>query len=116
MGNKKQRASILVKQGNGLVQLKVTELLYAYSEDGITFGVAADKRFMIDETMDQLFQSLDPNTFFKINRGQIVSRTSITKIEPYFNHRLKIDITNPKDQEFIVSRLKTKEFKEWLNS
>jgi len=114
--NKKQRASILVKQGSGLVQLKVSELLYAFSEDGITFGVAADKRFMIDETMDQLFHSLDPNTFFKINRGQIVSRTSITKIEPYFNHRLKIDITNPKDQEFIVSRLKTKEFKEWLNS
>ena len=116
MGNKKQRVSILVKQGSGLVQLKVSELLYAYSEDGITFGVRDDKRFMIDETMDQLFQSLDPNAFFRINRGQLVSRASIKKIEPYFNHRIKIDISYAKDQEFIVSRLKTKEFKEWLNS
>ncbi len=115
-GNKKQRASILVKQGSGLVQLKVRELLYAYSDDGITFGVTTDKRFIIDETMDQLFQSLDSNAFFRINRGQIVSRMAIAKMEPYFNHRLKIDITNPRKQEFIVSRLKTKEFKEWLNS
>lgn len=116
MENKKQRVSILVKQGSGLVQLKVSELLYAYSEDGITFGVTSDKRYMIDETMDQLLASLDPDTFFRINRGQLVSRGSINKIEPYFNHRVKLEISNPKDQEFIVSRPKTKEFKDWLNS
>lgn len=116
MDNKKQRVSILVKQGSGHVQLKISDLKYVYSEVGITFGVTSDKRYMIEETMDHLLQSLDFNIFFRINRGQIVARNSITKIEPYFNHRIKVDITNSKDQEFIVSRLKTKEFKEWLNS
>lgn len=114
--SKKHRVSILVKQGSGLVQLKVSELLYIYSDDGITFGVTSDKRYMIDETMDHIYASLDPTTFFRINRGQVVSRSSITKIEPYFNHRVKLEMVNPKDQEFIVSRPKTKEFKEWLNS
>jgi len=114
--NKNYRVSILVKQGSGQVQLKVNNLLYVYSEDSITFGVTPEKRYVIDETMDQLLQSLDPKHFFRINRGQIVGREAINRVEPYFNHRVKLEIANPNDQEFVVSRLKTKEFKEWLNS
>lgn len=112
---KNYRSSILVKQGGGLVQLKVSELLYAYSEDGIVFGRSATNRYVIDETMDQLFQSLDPSMFFRINRGQVVSKDAILKIDPYFNHRAKLSISNSKDQEFIVSRPKTTEFKLWMN-
>ena len=110
------RVSLLVKQGSSQVQLKVEDLLYMYSEDSLTFGVTADKRYLIDETMDHLFQSLDPTAFFRINRGQIVARDAIIKVDPYFNHRVKLVITHQKDQEFIVSRGKTREFKEWLNS
>ncbi len=116
MEKKKYRVSILVKQGSGQVQLKVDQLLYAYSDDGITFGVATDKRHVIDETMDQLSESLDPAEFFRINRGQLVSRNAIIKVEPYFNHRVKLELSNSRNHEFIVSRSKTKEFKEWLNS
>lgn len=116
MQEKKYRVSILVKQGSGLVQLKVSDLLYAYSENGLIFGVSSTNRYLIDETMDQLFQSLDPHIFFKINRGQLVSKNAILKIDPYFNHRVKLTIANPKDQEFIVSRPKTSDFKNWMNS
>ncbi|TVZ26012.1 LytTR family two component transcriptional regulator [Gillisia sp. Hel_I_86] len=110
-----KREGLLVKEGSGLVQIKVSELLYCYSEDSITFGVTSNKRYIIDETMDELLGSLDQNTFYRINRGQIVSKTSIQKIEPYFNHRVKLSITNPRDLEFVVSRPKTSDFKEWMN-
>ncbi len=110
-----KREGLMVKEGNGFVQVKISDLLYCYSEDSITFGVTAGKRFIIDETMDELFNSLDQNTFFRINRGQLVAKTSIQKIHPYFNHRIKLSLTNPRDQEFIVSRPKTSDFKEWMN-
>lgn len=116
MQAKTQRTSILVKQGSGMIQLRVAELLYIYSEDGITFGVTDKKRYMIDETLDLLYQSLDPSEFYKINRGQVVSRNSVIKIEPYFNHRVKLSIINAKEQEFVVSRQKTTDFKTWMNS
>lgn len=111
-----KREGLLIKEGSGFVQIKVPELLYCYSEDSITFGVTASKRFVIDETIDELFHSLDQNTFFRINRGQIVAKTAIQKIDPYFNHRVKLSITNPRNQEFIVSRPKTSEFKAWMNT
>ena len=93
----------------------MAELLYCYSEDSITFGVTFNKRYIINETIDELFDSMDQKQFYRINRGQIVAKASIKKIEPYFNHRVKLTITNPRDQEFIVSRPKTSHFKEWMN-
>ncbi|GAA4278699.1 LytR/AlgR family response regulator transcription factor [Aquimarina mytili] len=110
-----KRSGILVKEGSGFVQIRISELLYMYSQDSITFGVTHNKRYIIDETMDQLFDSLDDTKFYRINRGQIVAKMSIQKIEPYFNHRVKLSVSNPRDQEFIVSRQKTGNFKEWMN-
>ena len=109
------REGLLVKEGNGFVQIKISELLYCYSEDSITFGVSTNKRFIIEETLDELFSSLDQNKFYKINRSQIVTKNSIQKIDPYFNHRVKLSIVNPRNQEFIVSRPKTSDFKKWMN-
>ena len=110
-----KREGLLVKEGSGFVQIKVSELLYCYSEDSITFGVTSNKRYIIDETMDELFNSLNQDLFFRINRGQIVAKSSIQKMDPYFNHRFKLSISNPRDQEFIVSRQKTSDFKKWMN-
>ncbi|MGB5818376.1 MAG: LytTR family DNA-binding domain-containing protein [Saonia sp.] len=111
-----QREGILVKAGNGFVQIKISDLLYVYSQERITFGVTSAKRYIIDETIDQLFHSLDHHQFYRINRGQIIAKNSIRKIDSYFNHRVKLSILNPRDQEFIVSRQKTGDFKEWLNT
>ena len=110
-----KREGILVKDGSGFVQIKTSELLYCYSEESITFGVTAGKRFIINETIDELFSSLSDDEFFRINRGQVVAKTAVQKIDPYFNHRFKLTISNPRDQEFIVSRAKTNEFKDWMN-
>ncbi|WP_459209230.1 LytR/AlgR family response regulator transcription factor [Aquimarina rhabdastrellae] len=110
-----KRSGILVKEGNGFVQIRVSALLYVYSQESITFGVIQDKRYIIDETMDQLYGSLDESQFYRINRGQIISKMAVQKIEPYFNHRVKLTISSPRDQEFIVSRQKTSDFKEWMN-
>lgn len=113
--NPKKRNGVLVKEGSGFVQIKISDLLYLYSEDSITFGVTSKKRYIIDETLDQFINSIDADQFYRINRGQVVAKNSIQKIEPYFNHRVKLAISNPRDQEFVVSRQKSSDFKKWLN-
>ena len=109
------RDGILVKDGSGLIQINISNLLYCYSEESIIFGVVGTKRYIIDETIDQLYNSLDPDHFFKINRGQVIKKSSVQKIEPYFNHRVKLTVATPRDQGFIVSRQRTSEFKDWMN-
>lgn len=111
-----QRSGILVKEGSGFVQIRISELLYIYSQDSVTFGVTDKRRYIINETIDQLFSTLDTTKFYQINRGQIVAKFAIQKISPYFNSRVKLQVTNPRDQEFIVSRQKTSDFKDWMNT
>lgn len=111
-----KREGILVKEGSGFVQVKITEFLYFYSQESITFGITSNKRYIIDESIDQLFGTLETTHFYKINRGQLVSKKAIQKINPYFNHRVKLLLLNPRDQEFVVSRQKTSDFKKWMNT
>lgn len=112
---KESRQGILVKEGDDYVQLQISDLLYAYSEDSITFGVTESKRVIIDETLDQLFTTLDASQFFKINRGQVIAKKAIGKIAKYFNHRLKLNIAQSRDHDFVVSRQKVNDFKAWMN-
>ena len=109
------REGILVKEGNGFIQVKITDILYFFSEEGLTFGATATKQYLIEETLDTLFQTLDLTQFYKINRGQLISKSAIQKIRPYLNHRLKLIVLGQRKQEFIVSRQKAKDFKEWVN-
>ncbi len=110
-----RRQGILVKEGDGFMQVRTEDLLYIYSEESLSFGVTSNKRVIIDETIDQLFPSLDPSQFFRINRGQIVAKSAILKIAKYFNHRLKLSMVQSRDLEFIVSRQKVNDFKHWMN-
>lgn len=115
MQSMERRQGILVKEGDGFIQLRIADLIYVYSEESITFGMTPDKRVIIEETLDQLFPSLDPKQFYRINRSQIVAKSAIIKIAKYFNHRLKLSMLNSRNQEFIVSRQKTNDFKDWMN-
>ena len=110
-----KRKGILAREGKSMVQVGVDELLYAYSEEGITFGMTADRRFIIDETIEEFFASLSPTDFYQINRGQLVARDAILKIHPYFNNRLLLEMKNGKDHEFLVSRPRSADFRKWLN-
>ena len=111
-----ERQGILVKEGNGFIQVKISQFLYFYSQESITFGITNTNRYIIEETVDQLFNSLSQNHFYKINRGQIINKNAIQKANSYFNHRLKLSVLNARDQEFIVSRQKVSDFKNWMNS
>lgn len=109
------REGILVRDGGSFVQLRVADLLYLYSEDSVTFGVTPNGRFVIEETLDYVFSTLDPSKFFRINRAQVVTKSAIVRMDKYFNHRLKLTLLRAEDREFVVSRQKTIDFKEWMN-
>lgn len=110
------RNSILVKSGNGFKQIKIADLDFLYSEDSLTFVVSKGSRYVLEETLDSTYATLDSKLFYKINRGQVINRDVVVKIEPYFNHRVKLALTNSRGLDFIVSRSKTTDFKKWLNS
>lgn len=111
----KFKKRFLIKTGKAYQYLSIEDIALLYSEDGISFAINVDgKRFLIDNTLDKISESLDPALFFRISRKHIVSITAIGKIHPFLNSRLKLEIKQNLDQELLVSREKVKSFKTWL--
>lgn len=113
---KPYKSRFLLKHGQTWEYLSAEKVCYLYSEEGLTFLMDdKGKRHTLDESLEQLQNQLDPNQFFRINRQQIIHIEAIQKIHSWFNHRFKLDIKKGENAEFVVSRKRTKEFKEWLN-
>jgi len=109
------KTRFLVKNGQEFIRLNVADVAYFYSEDGLTFAVnTKGKRHIIDPTLDQLLEQINPESFYRINRKQIVQIDSISKIHTYFNNRLKLDLIPVFSDEVIVSRERVKSFKSWI--
>lgn len=106
----------LVKNGQNLAHINVEEVAYFYSEDGIAFAQCTNgKKHIIEFTLDQLEELLDPSDFFRINRQAIIRPEAIQKISTWFNSRLKVELHPAQSLNTVVSRERVAAFKEWLD-
>jgi len=112
---KSYKERFLIKNRDQYIFLLSDEIAYFYSEDSLTFIVTSSgKSHVYDHTLNSIEDELDPSLFHRINRKQIVRIDAIDKIHTYFNSRVKLDVSPIPKDEFIVSREKVKEFKQWL--
>jgi len=112
---KKYKKRFLVKLGNRLKSIETDNIAYFYSFDKATYAKTSDEKdFLLDHTLENIEQQIDPALFFRINRKYLVKLTSIVEVFNYSNSRLKLKIINSKENDFLVSREKVKAFKTWL--
>jgi DNA-binding LytR/AlgR family response regulator len=113
--NKEYRKRFLVKHVQKLISIDVDQIAYFYSDDRINFfKTFDDKKYVIDYTIDEIENMIDPQHFFRINRAFIISIKSIDQINDYFGNRLILHLKPKIDKEALVSREKVSEFKTWM--
>lgn len=112
---KDYRKRFLVKQGQKLLSVEVGDILYFYTDERFSFfKTRTNQKFLVDYTLDELADSLDPAQFFRINRGLILTHNAVEQIQPYFGNRLALTLKPAFDKEAIVSREKVSDFKHWM--
>ena len=112
---KEFRKRFLVKHAQKLVSIDIEEIAYFYSDGRLNFFKTLDnKKFVVDYTMDELEEMLDPDKYFRISRAFYVSIASIDQIHDYFGNRLLLHLKPAVDKESIVSREKVADFKKWM--
>ncbi|OLY91238.1 two component transcriptional regulator, LytTR family [Cnuella takakiae] len=115
MQPREYRKRFLVKLAQKLVSVEVNEISYFYSDGRLNFFKTADnKKFVVDYTMDELEEMLDPDRFFRISRSFFVAIEAIEKMEDYFGNRLILSLKPSTEKEALVSREKVGEFKKWM--
>lgn len=105
-----------VKIGQHLKMINISEIDCFYSENKATYINTDEKRnYLIDNTLEQLEEQLDPAIFFRVNRKFIINIEAIKDIISYTNSRLQIKLNHFSELDIIVSREKVKGFKNWLD-
>jgi DNA-binding LytR/AlgR family response regulator len=112
---KEFRKRFLVKHAQKLVSIETDEIAYFFSDGRLNFFKTYDnKKFVVDYTMDELEEMLDPDKFFRISRAFYVAINSIDQIHDYFGNRLMLHLKPAVDKEALVSREKVSDFKKWM--
>jgi two-component system, LytTR family, response regulator LytT len=112
---KEFRKRFLVKHAQKLVSIEIDEIAYFFSDGRLNFFKTYDNRkFVVDYTMDDLEEMLDPERYFRASRSFYVSVDSIDQIHDYFGNRLLLHLKPAVEKEALVSREKVTEFKKWM--
>jgi len=112
---KEYRKRFLVKQAQKLVSIDVGDIAYFYSDGRLNFFKTCDnKKYVVDYTMDELEDMLDPDKYFRTSRSFYVSVNCIDQIHDYFGNRLLLHLSPAVDKEVLVSREKVMDFKRWM--
>ena len=104
-----------VKVGQHLKLVNIDDIECFYSENKGTYLYTNEGRnYLLDNTLEQLVEALEPQTFFRINRKFFVNIHAIKDMVSYTNSRLQIKLNTYNEQEVIVARERVKDFKLWL--
>jgi len=114
--HKEYKHRFMVKVGNQFKSFNVDDIAYFKSQEGLIFlKDYTGKSYPVEYSIDQLENILNPVQFFRINRKFMVSVKAVDEIHTYFNSRLLIKLSPREEEQVIVSRERTSNFKRWLD-
>lgn len=116
--SQRYKKRFLGKVGQRLFFINAENIAYFQADNKIVYLVDKEgNRYVVDYTMEQLTEQLDPQQFFRLNRSFIVSIHAIQQVKPWFNSRLKLSVLgNSNVEEMVVSRDRVAEFKIWAEA
>ncbi len=112
---KAYKKRLSVKVGQHLKLINIDEIECFYSENkGTYLHTKEGRNYLIDKSLEELRDDLEPNVFFRINRKFYVNINAINDIVSYTNSRLQIKLHSYKESDVIVARERVRDFKKWL--
>lgn len=104
---------VFVKDGERCWFVQLGDVRLFLVDGNYTKVIFEDHKPMIPRTLNYLETRLDPKTFFRANRQQIINLNWVEKIEPWFSGSIKIYMKG--GHEVDVSRRQTQRFKDLMS-
>lgn len=109
----KFRERFLVEVGQRLKTIETQNIALFYSENKGTYLLNKNRSYLINNSLDDLETQIDDSDFFRISRKAIVNLNYIDDIFSHSGNRLILKV-NGIDNQWIVSRERVGDFKNWL--
>jgi DNA-binding LytR/AlgR family response regulator len=112
---KEYKERYIVRFNDRIVPLLTSNVAYVYSEEKNNYLITFDEqRYIIDSSLDVISEEFNPEYFFRIARGCIVSMKAIKSIIKQAGGRLRIVAEPASSFEMTVSRSRVDDFLKWL--
>jgi DNA-binding LytR/AlgR family response regulator len=113
---KPQTSKILLKAIGRLFLVNQKDICFASIEDGIITVVTSGLNGMEGQsncrTLEELFDSLDADLFWRAHRSYLVNINRIKEVVPWFKSSYQLRMDDKKQTEIPVSRAQTKRLRE----
>ncbi len=73
---------LLARSGEGYRVIPQQEVVHFFSDTGLTKLCTRDRSYLLDPTLNELEQRLDPALFFRVSRAAIVNLDCVTEVVP----------------------------------
>lgn len=112
---KNYKSRFFVKSNNQVYSIPVEEIAFFLTEDLTSLLVTtANKRYVVNFSLDQLEKLVNPTFFYRINRQFLIHHQAIENMEALGKGRIQIKLKYTNISAVLVSRIRTPEFKGWL--
>lgn len=109
------RERFVVKFGDNLKSINVSDIAYFYTEHKANFICTNDnRRYPVDFNLDQVEEMLNPKNFFRINRQFIIGHHAIDDMKAYTRARVIITLKPASKLDTIVAVDRAQDFRNWL--
>src|SRR5262249_16250124 len=113
---KTQNVKILLKAAGRMFLVNQKDICFASSDDGVITVVTAGPNGMEGQsncrTLEELFESLDENLFWRANHSFLVSINRFREVVPWLKSSYQMRMDDKKQTEVPVSRAQTKRLRE----
>lgn len=113
--SKTYKEKSIVRCGDTIIPVQASDIAFFFSEDKSNYLMTlSGERYMIESTLDTLEEELDPEKFFRISRGCIVSLSAIKKVSRNVLGKLTVITVPESPVEMTVARSRVDNFMAWL--
>lgn len=100
------------RMGEKIEFVEVAKVTHFYAEDKVTLAATPAREYIVDFTISELEQKLDPKKFIRVHRGSIINIEYILEVHTWFGGKLVVRLNDGKRTEVTVARDRVKDVKE----
>jgi two-component system LytT family response regulator len=100
--------------GDRVELIEVPRITHFFARDKLTYAATAAKNYVIDHTIQELEQKVDPRKFVRIHRAILLNLDYVHELHTWFAGRMMVRLKDETHTELTVSRDRVRALKERL--
>jgi DNA-binding LytR/AlgR family response regulator len=104
MGKNEYRKRFTVKNRDEILFIPVEDIYWFHAQDKYVFLHTVDKKYLIEETLRNLEDCLDPEYFIRIHKSIIVNLKKMGRIKRKLNGQYQVQLNDIEQLSFKIGR------------